>query len=149
MCALKRFALCLSMLVSVFVVGGCRTLQNEMVSAETAYQQAMYDDALVWLAHLDDQVEHMTARERVRFLYLRGMTAYRVTNTHDALYYLSLVREEVALDPGRSLPDTWQRTMEHTLSQLESGPSGAGSSSGELVGEPLGESLGESPGESS
>lgn len=89
-----------------------------MQQAEAAYDQAQYDNALVWLEDLEDDTPDMDLDMRARFYYLRGMTAYRLGHRNHALHYLAVARE-VAGEPssGALLPDE-RRTMERALAEL-------------------------------
>ncbi len=104
-------------------VGGCAQLRDEMREAQRAYERERYEDALVWLTDLEDDVPEMDRRMRARFYYLRGRTAYELGQRDDALHYLALAREEVALGKAREarralLPPEWARDLEAKLAEL-------------------------------
>jgi hypothetical protein len=54
---------------------------------------------------------------QARFYFLRGMTAYRLGESDDALYYLALSRE-IAGDQGRGLRAGWGGQLEQALTEL-------------------------------
>ncbi len=124
-------------------VGGCAQLRTEMAEAQRAYERERYEDALVWLTDLEDDVPEMDRRMRARFYYLRGRTAYELGQRDDALHYLALAREEVALGRAKEarravLPPEWAEDLEARLSELTPTERGAfhareagGSSGGE------------------
>jgi hypothetical protein len=97
---------------------GCAALQSEMARAEVAYDQANYEESLVWLDDLEDDTPDMDRTTRARFYYLRGMTAFRLSEQDDALYYLSVAREIAGDSTTSPLGPTWHRTMDRTLTEL-------------------------------
>ncbi len=101
---------------------GCAQLSEEMRTIETGYQEARYEDVIVWLDDIEHDVPHMDPSERARFYYLRGMSAHRLGQHDDALYYLALARE-VAGDEGRGLREPWKAQLTDTLTELT--PEGA------------------------
>jgi hypothetical protein len=76
----------------------CSTFKSEMRQAETAYNQANYEDAIRWFVALEPDEPRMKTHERAQYHYLRGMASYRLGKRDDALYYLSLAREIVAYE---------------------------------------------------
>jgi hypothetical protein len=111
--------------VAVAVVGllACASLRDDLLRAESAFDAARYDDALVWLEDLERDTAEMDIDQRSRFYYLRGMTAYRLGKRPDALHYLALARE-VAGPRHQGLRTEWGRQMERVLEELT--PQGAG-----------------------
>jgi hypothetical protein len=108
----------LLLIALLFPAGGCAALQTEMVFAENAYDEAHYDDALVWLSDIEDDVPDMDDEMRARFYFVRGMTAYRLGKRDDALYYLSVAREVAGEEQSSPLGPSWHQTMERTLTEL-------------------------------
>lgn len=100
-----------------FSLLGCSTLRDEMNYAETAYQSARYDTALVWLEDLEHSVPSMGIDMRARFYFLRGMTAYRLERRDHALHYLALCRE-LAGEDNVALPNEWTQQMERLLTEM-------------------------------
>lgn len=70
-------------------------MKSEMRQAETAYDQANYEDAIRWFEALEPDEPRMKTDERAKYHFLRGMASYRLERRDDALYYLSLAREIV------------------------------------------------------
>jgi len=101
---------------------GCAQLSEEMRTIETGYGEARYEDVIVWLDDIEHDVPQMELPERARFYYLRGMSAHRLGQHDDALYYLALARE-VAGEEGRGLRDPWKLQLRDTLAELT--PEGA------------------------
>ncbi|MEM9192821.1 MAG: hypothetical protein AAGF12_26840 [Myxococcota bacterium] len=100
-------------------LGGCAALSSDMKQAETAYEAARYDDAVTWLRDLEDDTPDMSESMRARFFFLRGMTAFRLGERDEALYYLAVTRE-VAGDAGGSDPlgPGWRQVLDRTLTEL-------------------------------
>ncbi len=125
-------------------LAGCAQLRDEMRYAQQSYDRERYEDALVWLSDLEDDLPEMDRRMRARFYFLRGMTAYHLQQRDDALHYLALAREEVTLAKERNarravLPPEWSEELNARLNELtptERGafharPDGAAGSGGE------------------
>lgn len=108
--------------VLLTLTSGCAQLSDEMRTIETGYQEARYEDVIVWLDDIEHDVPHLEPAERARFYYLRGMSAHRLGQHDDALYYLALARE-VAGEEGRGLRDPWKIQLRDTLAELT--PEGA------------------------
>lgn len=94
------------------------------------YEEARYEAVLVWLAELESELPRMTRAERSRFLYLRGMSAYRLGQRDDAVHYLALARESVALEPA-SLSHSLRSTLERAIVVLAAGTTSATESLGQ------------------
>ena len=97
---------------------GCAALRDDMKRAEDSYDQARYEDSLVWLEELEDSTPDMEVDMRARFYYLRGMTAYRLGHRDDALHYLALAREVAGEETSRALRPEQRQTMTRTLDEL-------------------------------
>lgn len=106
----------LGLLTGAFAAG-CAAVAQDMQRAEASYEEARYEDALVWLADLEDDAPSMDAPMRARYFYLRGMTEYRLGHRADALHYLAVARE-VAGERGDGLRPEWQQIMARTLTEL-------------------------------
>jgi hypothetical protein len=97
--------------------GGCAALDAEMTSARTAYAQARYEQANVWLDDLEDDQGDMDPAMRADFLYLRGMTAFRLGRRTEAFHALAVARE--VDQEGRGLLEESEReTMNNALAEL-------------------------------
>ena len=104
--------------LSAGLLAGCAALRDDMVRAENAYDEARYDDAMVWLVDLEQDTPDMDIDMRARFYYLRGMTAYRLGHRNPALHYLALAREVSGEEGSRALMPEQRQTMERTLAEL-------------------------------
>lgn len=98
----------------------CAGTQDDLERATLHYEEARYETALVWLAELEGDLPQMTPADRSTFLYLRGMSAYRLGQRDDAVHYLSLARESVVLETS-SLTPSLKTTLARALVVLESG----------------------------
>lgn len=111
----SRTALACLLVTSASLAGGCVTLSDDLHSAREAYEDARYNHALAWLRDVERSAADLEPDEQVRFLYLRGMTAYRLGQRDEALYYLSLIArpaENAALEPS------WRGNAERALAEL-------------------------------
>ena len=118
-CASRRSGLTLSavLVVNAAVALGCAALRDDLRRAQADYEEARYEDALVWLRDLEDDAPAMDLETRGRYFYLRGMTEYRLGHRADALHYLAVARE-VTGDQGAGLRPEWRQIMERTLAEL-------------------------------
>ncbi len=99
-------------------LGGCTSWTNEIRQAEIAYDEARPDAALAWLDVVtDDNLGRMDPTDRIRYLYIRGMTEFRLGRRDDALYHLALAREVSGSD-GVGLRREQRELMDRTLSEL-------------------------------
>ena len=122
-CILRRMIRRAGILLTAVALVGCATLRDDLRRAELGYEQARYEDAMVWLASLERDVPAMNAEEQARYYYLRGMTAYRLSRRDEALHFLALGRE-VAGEQGTGLRRDWKEKLDRTLAELT--PEGAG-----------------------
>ena len=83
----------LSGLMLAVMASGCAAISDDMQRAEATYEQARYEDTLIWLRDLEDDAPTMDLEMRARYYYLRGMTEYRLGHRLDALHYLAVARE--------------------------------------------------------
>jgi hypothetical protein len=97
---------------------GCATLSNDLVQAESAYEEAKYDEAEVWLADIGSDVAKLDREHRTRFYYVRGMTAYRLGRRDDALHFLALAREEAGGVQSSHMSQEKRQIMDRTLAEL-------------------------------
>jgi hypothetical protein len=104
--------------VALSSLAGCTTWSNEIRHAELAYDEARPDAALAWLDVVgDDNVGRMELNDRARYLYVRGMTEFRLGRREDALYHLALAREVSGSD-GVGLRREQRELMDRTLVEL-------------------------------
>ncbi|MBX3249160.1 MAG: hypothetical protein KF901_18420 [Myxococcales bacterium] len=107
------------LVVVSLVLLACGQLRDDLQRARAAYDIAKYEDAQVWLEAIEPEIGQLESYDRVRFYYLRGMTAERLGQRADALHYLSLANEGVQVAGARAgLTDEQRRTLEATLPTL-------------------------------
>lgn len=105
------------LLLAGVLSGGCAALRDDLQRAEASYEEARYEDALVWLRDLEDDAPSMEVEMQGRYYYLRGMAEYRMGHRADALHYLAVARE-VTGDGGAVLTPQWRQIMDRTLAEL-------------------------------
>lgn len=113
------------MVLALWLAAGCAALSDDMRRAETAFDEARYEDVEVWLQALEPDVADMDVEMRARYYYLRGTTAFRLHDRTDARHYLALAREESAQDPAMFKPQ-WRRELERMLQELKQPEGGSG-----------------------
>jgi hypothetical protein len=96
---------------------GCTTASSELRASQALYKDARYEECQRYLEALEVEVESMNERDLTRFYYLRGMTAFRLGQTDDALHYLALAATLTDEDALR-LPEAWLPIMRRTLEQV-------------------------------
>ena len=106
------------LLLVIGLMAGCASLADDLRRTETAYSQAQYQRASIWLVDLERHAAEMDTDVRARFFFMRGMTAYHLGQPGEALHYLALARE-VAGDDATALRSRWRQTLTSTLGELE------------------------------
>jgi hypothetical protein len=102
----------------------CAALRDDMRRAESAFEQARYEDVMVWLDDLEPNVPDMDAPTRARFYYLRGLTAYRLGDRIAARHNLALCREEAG-ERMAALPTDWRSNLQAAMKEMGIGPPSA------------------------
>lgn len=102
-------------LLVVCSLHACASTGSALREGETLYGEARYEAALEWLRDMELDTAAMEPRERTKFYYLRGMTAYRLAQRDDALHFLALA---AAASGSAALPPTLLPVMEHALQEL-------------------------------
>jgi hypothetical protein len=103
------------------LLASCAALRDDMKRAETAFDQARYEDVTVWLDELEPSVADMEKPMRARFYYLRGLTAFRLGERTRARHYLALCREEAGPEQASLRPE-WRTNMTSALAELTRDP---------------------------
>lgn len=102
------------------MISACATATSDLERATAHYEEARYESVQVWLTDLEPELPRMSPTERSTFLYLRGMSAYRLGQLDDAVHYLVLARESAVMEPG-SLRASLQSTLERALAAVAEG----------------------------
>lgn len=97
------------------VLGGCAGLARDLDRAQANYADARYEEALAWLSQLDAEESRMTAADRARYHYLRGMSAHRLGRHDEARHHLAIARALVRA--GAPLEPRWVALLERALAQ--------------------------------
>lgn len=101
----------------ILLAASCAAIGDDLRRAEQSYDQARYEDAQVWLIELERDEAQMDHGQRVRFHYLRGMTAFRLDDRRSALHYLAICNEENG-EHGDALREEWRAALLRTLAEL-------------------------------
>jgi hypothetical protein len=110
----------LSLLCALGLVA-CAALRDDMKRAESSFEQARYEDVMVWLDDLEPSVPDMQQPMRARFYYLRGLTAFRLGQKKRARHYLALCREEAGPEQASLRPE-WRTNLASALAELTADP---------------------------
>ena len=107
---------CLAGLI-VSSASACTSVGKDLATVAVLYRDARYEAASAWLAQLSLETASMDLRERARFHYLRGMTAYRLYQYPEAAHELALAASAVAVT-GDALTDSQRGMLDQTLAEV-------------------------------
>jgi hypothetical protein len=96
---------------------GCTSVAKDLGTVGLLYRDARYEAASAWLQQLSLEVPSMDLRERAKFHYLRGMTAYRLYDYPEAAHELALAASAVAAT-GDALSDEQRGMLDQTLAEV-------------------------------
>lgn len=96
---------------------GCTSVSKDLGTVAVLYRDARYEAASAWLQQLSLEVRRMDLRERAKFHYLRGMTAYRLYDYPEAAHELALAASAVAAT-GDALSDEQRGMLDQTLAEV-------------------------------
>jgi hypothetical protein len=102
-------------LLSLALFAGCSASLTELGQAQTAYDDARFERAKVWLDDLESKVPSLDTQHRLAYWYLRGMSEYRLADRSNALHDLALARE---LDLSEGGPRLREEQREHLMRAL-------------------------------
>ena len=97
--------------------GACTSVSKDLATVSALYRDARYEAASAWLQQLSLEIPSMDLRERAKFHYLRGMTAYRLYSYSDAAHELALAASAVAAT-GDALSDEQRGMLDQTLAEV-------------------------------
>ena len=87
---------------SAALLSSCAGVTDDLARADAAYRDARYEAALAWLEDLEEEVPGAGPSALAEYLFLRGMTAYRLDDRDAARHYLALALEaQLPLDAER------------------------------------------------
>jgi hypothetical protein len=101
----------------LLVVSACTGVTQDLDLVSSLYRDARYEAAEAWLRELEVDAPGMNLRQRARFHYLRGMTAYRLYLYPEALHDLALAASAVA-STGDALTDAQRNLLDQTLAEV-------------------------------
>lgn len=119
--------------VWVVATGGCATYRDDLDRAAGHYLGNRYDDAIAMLEVLERDIDSLSAAERARYAYFRGMSHFRVEQKHDARFWLGVAVAREKADAG-SLSAEEKKRVEDTLSELNKARYGAGAQADVVCG---------------
>jgi hypothetical protein len=99
------------------LAGACTSVSKDLGTVSLLYRDARYEAASAWLQQLSLEIASMDLRERAKFHYLRGMTAYRLYQYPDAAHELALAASAVAAT-GDALSDEQRGMLDQTLAEV-------------------------------
>jgi hypothetical protein len=102
----------------LIVLASCATYRNQLVSAQTAFDNNQHERTLALLRDLEPDVTRLEQPEQAQYAYLRGMTDYRVGYKSDARHWLAIARAFDEQTPG-ILPNDWKQRTTDTLAELD------------------------------
>jgi hypothetical protein len=104
-----------SFLVPLLVA--CVTYREDLNRGQRLYDESQYERALAIFRVLEADQDSLTATDRARYFYLRGMTDYRLGFRRDARHWLALARATDHEYPGGLAPE-WRERLERYLGEL-------------------------------
>jgi hypothetical protein len=105
----------------------CATYSQDLNRGHRHFAANEYEHALaIWRA-MEPDIDSLSAQDRARYSYLRGMTDYRLSFRNDARHWLALARAYEQATPG-GLEDPWKERMKEALKDLDNDVLGTGES---------------------
>jgi hypothetical protein len=104
-----------SFLVPLLVA--CVTYREDLNRGQRLYDESQYERALAIFRVLEADQDSLSATDRARYFYLRGMTDYRLGFRRDARHWLALARATDHEYPGGLAPE-WRERLERYLGEL-------------------------------
>jgi hypothetical protein len=102
---------------ALLIATACTSVSKDLGTVALLYRDARYEAAAAWLEQLSLEIARMDLRERAKFHYLRGMTAYRLYQYPDAAHELALAASAVAVT-GDALSDEQRGMLDQTLAEV-------------------------------
>jgi len=122
-----RHALLAACVACSFAIGSCVTYAEELNRGQRHFQASEYERALAIWRVLENDIDSLSATERTRYAYLRGMTDYRMSLRSDARHWLAIARAYEQATPG-GLEESWRDRMKEALRDLDNDVHGGGPS---------------------
>jgi hypothetical protein len=105
----------------------CATYSQDLNRGHRHFAANEYEHALAIWRVMEPDIDSLSAQDRARYSYLRGMTDYRLSFRSDARHWLALARAYEQANPG-GLEDPWKERMQEALKDLDNDVLGAGES---------------------
>jgi hypothetical protein len=105
-------------LLIVLTLASCATYHEELVRAQTAFDDNQHERTLALLRDLEPDLTRLPQPEQAHYAYLRGMTDYRIGYKADARHWLAIARAFDEQSPG-ILPADWKQRTTETLAELD------------------------------
>ena len=100
-----------------FCLLACAGSDRDLRAASALYADARYEAVQGWLAQLRDDYPDLSGSELAHFHYLSGMTAYRLSQTDEALHELALAAHAAREQPS-ALANEQLALLYRTLEEL-------------------------------
>jgi hypothetical protein len=110
---------------SLFSLASCVTYAEELNRGQRYFQANEYERALAVWRVLEADVDSLSATDRTRYAYLRGMTDYRMSLRADARHWLAVARAYEQATPG-GIEESWRDRMKEALKDLDNDVHGGG-----------------------
>ncbi len=107
-----------ALILACLLFTACAAIRDDMRRAEVAFDEARYEQVVVWLDGLESSVPDMDRPTRARFYYLRGVASYRLGETRRARHFLALCREEAERE-GVGLRSEWRVNLAKLLAEID------------------------------
>jgi tetratricopeptide (TPR) repeat protein len=95
----------------------CASQGDILARGQAYYEDNQYERALAVWRELSRHEPVLTPRERARYAYLRGMTAYRLGFRDDARHWLAMAKVTERRHPA-SLDTAWMARLDGALDDL-------------------------------
>jgi len=112
-------------LVIALCPAACATYREDLNRGQRMYEENQYEHALALWRGLEDDADSLSATDRARYAYLRGMTDYRLSFRADARHWLAIAKATDESHPG-GLSAEWKGRMEQALTDLNRDVYGGG-----------------------
>lgn len=103
----------------------CGGVSRDLSAANALYADARYEAVQAWLGQLQHERADMSAAQLAQFHYLSGMTAYRMSQSGEALHELALAAHAAREQPSALRSDQLAllyRTLEELADSRVSAP---------------------------
>jgi hypothetical protein len=104
-------------IVSSLASAACATYSDDLVRAQRAFEGSEDERALAIFRILENDTSRLSDSERAHYVYLRGMTDFRMGYMAEARHWLSLASSMEQAIPG-SLPPDWAKHLADSLKEL-------------------------------